>query len=150
MRKIRNNKRINSGLLLITLAISSCSNEHNQEISDNINREFELTYLYVVENLPIKDDYSEKFHIFKKHNKDAFTSIAYTWHKISLDSCELNNSNSRKPNKTSYEKMLNNSPSNSNLSKTVMDNDRPCLANIYFDNWSNIQNMLLLSYPKIK
>ena len=56
MRKIRNNKRINSGLLLIALAISSCSNEHNQEISDNINREFELTYLYVVENLPIKDD----------------------------------------------------------------------------------------------
>jgi|TARA_B110000238_G_C15946175_1_gene361167 hypothetical protein len=150
MRKLHNNRRINRGLLFITLAISSCSNEYNQEIADNINIEFELTYLYVVENLPIKDDYSEKFFIFKKLNKDAFTSIAYTWHKISLDSCELNNSNSRKSNKTSYEKMLNNSPSNSNLSKTVMDTDRPCLANIYFDNWSNIQNMLLLSYPEFK
>ena len=150
MRKLRNSRRINSGLLLLTLVISSCSNEHNQEIADNINIEFELTYLYVANNMPIKADYSDKFSTFKKNNKDAFTSIAYTWHKISLDACELNNSNSHNSNKTSYERMLNNSPSNSNLSKTVMDDDRPCLANIYFDNWSNIQNMLLLSYPEFK
>jgi hypothetical protein len=150
MSKKRGTKRLNSGFLLFTLAISSCSNEHSQELAENINLEFELTYQYVIENKPVETDYSDKFSIFKKTNIDAFTSIAYTWHKISLDACELNYRNSRESNKTSYEKMINKSSKNNNLAKPIMNNERPCLGDIYFDNWSNIQNMLLLSYPDLK
>jgi len=149
MKNKNSSKRIEIWLFFTCLAVSSCSNEHDREMAENINLEFELTYQYVVENMPIKSNYSKNFSIFKKNNKDAFTSIAYTWHSKSLDACELANGNIDESNKTSYERMIQNSTTNSHLSKTILDSERPCLANIYFDNWSNIQNMLSLSYPGI-
>ena len=150
MTNTQNNKILISWLFFAYLTISSCSNDTNQEIAENINLEFELTYRYVVKNMPIKINYSDSFSILKKDNKDAFTSIAYTWHTISLDECELSDSNSHESNKNGYERMINQSPTNNNLSKTIMDSERPCLADVYFSNWSNIQNMLLLSYPNLK
>ncbi len=143
-------KKLVQWLLFTCLAVSSCSDKHNREIAENINLEFELTYQYVVKNMPVEIDYSKNFSIIKKNNKDAFTSIAYTWHSISLDACKLTNGNSHESNKTSYEKMIQKSTTNNHLTKTVIDSDRLCLATIYFDNWSNIQNMLSLSYPGFK
>ncbi len=144
-----NRKILNYWMILTALSTSTCSNEHSQ-LANNINLEFELTYQYVVNNKPVEINYLNDFSIFKKNNKDAFTTIAYTWHTISMDACELSNSSQRISDKTSYERMLSKSPTNSNLSKKIIDSDRPCLADIYFDNWANIQNMLLLSYPYIR
>ncbi len=146
----QNHKIFTSWLFFVYLAISSCSNDHNQEIAKNIDLEFELTYRYVITNMHTEIDYSDNFSVMKKNNKDAFTSIAYTWHMISLDECELKDSNSSKSNKSGYEQMINQSPINDNLTKPIMDSERPCLAGVYFKNWSNIQNMLLLSFPSLK
>jgi hypothetical protein len=150
MSYTQNSRTLNCGLFFLYLAIASCSNEYNHDVAENINLEFELTYRYVVENMAIKVDYSSNFSNFKKRNMDAFTSIAYTWHTVSLDACELTVGNNRTSNKTSYEQITHKPPTNDNLPRTIDDDDRPCLAKIYFDNWANIQNMLLLSYPDFK
>ncbi len=142
----QNSKVVAGGVFLACLTVSSCSDEHNQEVVDNINLEFELTYQYVVENMPIDTNYSKDFSTFKRLNKDAFTSIAYTWHSISMSECELAVSSNRQSSGSSYERLTQKSSTNSHLIKTIVDKERICLARIYFDNWSNIQKMLSLSF----
>ena len=146
----KSQKILVSSLLFVYLTMSSCSGDHSQEIAENINIEFELTYRYVTVNFITQNDYSDHFTLLKKNNQGAFTSIAYTWHSISLSQCEINESNQRESKKSGYERMTNSSQTNDILSRKIKDSERPCLANIYFDNWSNIQNMLLLSYPELQ
>ncbi|MFK7794476.1 MAG: hypothetical protein AB8B89_03930 [Gammaproteobacteria bacterium] len=147
---MQSQKMFIGALFFSYLAISSCSNNHDQQIAENINLEFELTYRYVATNMAIEINYSDSFSSMQKNNKDAFTSIAYTWHKISLEECDLSDNSSYKSNKTGYERITNQSPPDNNLSKKIIKNERPCLAEVYFSNWASIQNMLLLSYPNLK
>ncbi len=142
--------KIAARLMLICFMTSSCSSEHNQQLTENIQLEFELTYRYVVENMPTDSDYSEKFAQIKSSNSNAFTSIAYTWHSLALDACDETDTSQQTSTQTSYERMLKQSPVNSHLAKKIHASSRPCLAHIYFKNWLNIQNMLLLNFPNIK
>tara|TARA_R110002096_G_scaffold308856_7_gene503348 strand:- start:1601 stop:2053 length:453 start_codon:yes stop_codon:yes gene_type:complete len=146
MINILNIKKHLTLIFFTCVAMSSCGNEHSREMAENINSEFELTYRYVVKNMSVETDYSDQFKMFRKHNKDAFTSIAYTWHKISLDECEITGESRNTSNKTGYERMINPSSRDSNFLRIITDDDRACLAEKYFDNWLNIQNMLRLNY----
>lgn len=139
-------------LLCVCLAIgiSTCSNEHDHNFAENINSEFELTYRYVSKNMPIDIDFSDNLSDYRTSNKDAFTSIAYTWHSISVDACGLANNSNRKTNTPSYEQLIKQSPTDNNNYEQLTEGERICLAKIYFDHWSNINDMLLLSFSKNK
>ncbi|MDW3094491.1 MAG: hypothetical protein R8G33_02335 [Gammaproteobacteria bacterium] len=135
-------------LLCICFTISACSNGHDQSVAKYINSEFEQTYLYVSNNMSVDIDFSNDLSNFRKSNKDAFTSIAYTWHSISIDACGLASSSNKKESNSSYERLIQQSPIDKDLSIKMTDSERICLANIYFDNWSNINNMLKLSFSR--
>lgn len=138
-----------SKLFFICLTISACSNEQDHSLAIYINSEFEQTYLYVSKNMPVDIDFSKNLTDFRTSNKDAFTTIAYTWHSISVDACSLTNHSNKKESMSSYERLIQQSPRADNHIREVTDSERICLAEIYYDNWSNINKMLTLSFSKI-
>ena len=135
-------------LFCICTIISACSNDHDRRIAENINSEFEQTYLYVTKNMHIDIDLSKNLSNFRKSNKDAFTSIAYTWHSISVEACDLAYNRNKKASKSSYERLIQQSHKDNDHFIKVTDSQRKCLAKIYFDNWSNINKMLSLSFSR--
>lgn len=141
------NKYMQLGLLFLSITLSSCSNENNQNIADNMNNEFELTYRYVMEHMSAVGRDSKEFSSLRQKNKDAFTSIAYTWHSIATNECGLAESSTQQSNPSNYDRLTQKSPSNNYLAKPISNNERKCLANIYFSYWNEIQRMLSLSYP---
>lgn len=136
---------LQAGLFTVCILIGACSNEHNEQITEHVNLEFELTYRYVSKNLPINISYQNDFDTFKSMNRDAFTTIAYTWHSMSMKECELVNTQSA-TQKSGYERMINDLDVDNYLLTNISNQDRPCLAQVFFDNWKSINTMLSHSF----
>ena len=149
MIKIRN---FRDSALIVSLIVTcrmnySCTDSRQQQIQENIQREFVETYVYVTRNKHVEIDVSSQFETMKKINSDAFISIAYRWHNHALNTCQLSNSSDSQAFQSGYEKMLAEQTNATKLTKITNPKDRECVANIYFANWKEINNMFAHNYP---
>ena len=120
----------------------SCSNQTDSQVSQVFKQEFEKTYHYVIKHKNVDSDYSQKLKLLNNHNKDALTSIAYRWHTYALQECQIEAKTQPFRRASSYEKILNQKTAKTSHSKKIYDQIRPCLAEIYFNSWSEIQSMI--------
>jgi len=148
MRKM---KQISWALYVLTICKlnASCSNDDKQSMQDYLQNEFISTYTYVTTNHPVENNMSSWFTHMNEVNSSAFNSIAFRWHNLAIDICEIYESNRTPSRKNSYEKLLEKNIDDKQFIK-ITTQDRSCLANVYLSHWTQINNMLLLSFPNIK
>ena len=135
-----------SCFLLGIFGLVSCSDKVDLEVSEIIQNEFEKTYQYVVEHLPVESDYRKQIHSLRTSNRDALISVAYRWHTLATEECVDKKKSQEKNELTGYERMLKNDNETAN-SLINFDLFRHCLGQTYFNNWSEIQNMILFHSP---
>ena len=129
-------------LALILWLNLSCSNQADSAASQVFKQEFEKTYHYVITHKNVDTDYSEKLKLLNKHNQDALTSIAYRWHRHALQACRVETKTKPLKPASGYEKILNRNTASTEDSQKNYDRIRPCLAEIYFSRWPEIQSMI--------
>jgi len=134
--------------ILIGFTLFSCSNDQEQQTNKIITNEFELTYLYVATHLPIKNNLINNFQDYKKTNPDTFRSIAYTWHTLSINECNINQ-RSQPSQRSSYEQISKSSIESNEITIPISESERQCLANTYFEHWKDINKMLTRNFSII-
>lgn len=134
-------------LVIAIIAAVTCCDNHSDELIQNIHIEFEETYRYVLENMSVGSDHSDQLALLKHRNNAAFTSIAYTWHSLALKACSLAVGNMQNSSQNSYERILRQTHNDNVLGVEINHTSRACLSKVYFDNWSKIQDMILLNFP---
>ena len=131
------------GSLALVLWLNlSCSNQTDSAASQAFKQEFEKTYHYVIKHKNVDTDYSEELKLLNKHNQDALTSIAYRWHNHALRACQAEAKTKPLKPASGYEKILSQKTTKTRHSEKNYDRIRPCLAEIYFNSWSEIQSMI--------
>lgn len=139
---------ITTNLAICSLLVA-CGDNNQQIMQDYLQYEFISTYQYTVANHSIEDDMSSKFERMKHVNPSALNSIAFRWHNLAVDTCELAQTNSTSSRLNSYEKISGKSIGNEQLIEITYD-DRNCLAKVYLSHWKQINNMLSLNYPNLQ
>lgn len=145
-----NQSFITTMFALVGLCMSACSNEGQHQMQIHLQNEFIETYTYVTQHYSVKNNLAVNFFNMKSINSDAFSSIAYRWHNLAIDECQISASKSSHSQRSSYEKMLSNKDNKQQIIEINNEEDRSCLAKIYRSNWEQINNMLIFNFPNIK
>lgn len=137
-------------LLFICGFVIACTNDNQQQTQNMLQKEFIETYINVTEHHSVAKNFSSQFEYMRKVNPDAFNSIAYRWHIFATDTCELSSNAHPRSQLSGYEKMLAEKTIDGESIQITRDEDRKCLANVYFSHWKQINKMLALNYPYSK
>ncbi len=137
-------------IVIFCFFIGACSDSKQRQMQNDLLNEFIETYNYVTKNFSVSEDISSQFEHMKNSNSDALSTIAYRWHMLAQESCQLSNKSINKAQRSSYEKLLGENISNEWLIEVTSEEDRKCLADAYRSNWIQINRMLNFNFPNIK
>ncbi len=127
---------------ILCIVTISCSENYDANQSKLLKSEFEKTYQYTFDNMPIDINQSYSIDKLRKINSATLISIAYRWHSHATDLCSDKEQLKSSRPKSSYDKLTNQQNyTNEPIHKTP-DSSQKCHSFVFFDNWSEIQKMI--------
>ena len=131
-----------AALLLVCFFLYACSDNYDSDQASVLKSEFEKTYQYTFDNMPIDINQSYSIDKLRKINSATLISIAYRWHSHATDLCSDKEQLKSSRPKSSYDKLTNQQNyTNEPILKTP-DSSQKCHSFVFFDNWSEIQKMI--------